>query len=139
MSYKMKAEDWETITPIAQQLASLKPYASLTLKDESESLDRLRYIIYAWLYETGQKPHFKLIRKGKEQLEIMRKGSFAPELVITDKIGDFVRDNLIELEDEADVSRRIREAMSGNLLSIEEGTRALTEWQRAQGKPISSV
>jgi hypothetical protein len=133
----MKAEDWETITPIAQKLVVLKPYTSLILKDESESLDRLRYIIYAWLYETGQKPNFKLIRKGKEQLEIMRKGSFAPEIAVIDKVDDFVKEHLIELEDESDVSGRIREAVLGNELSMEEGIRALTEWQRAQGKPIT--
>jgi len=137
MSYKMKAEDWDTIAPIATKLAELKPYSSMILKDEPENLDRLRYIIYAWLYETGQKPLYKLIRKGKEQLEIMRKGVFAPEIAVIDKIGDFVKEHLIELEDESDVSRRIREAISGNFLSIEEGTRALTEWQRAQGRPIT--
>ncbi len=139
MSYKMKAEDWDTVTPIAARLAELKPYASLTLKDEPENLDRIRYIIYAWLYETGQKKFFKLIRKGKEQLEIMRKGTLAPEIAVIDKVHDFVSECLIELEDENDVSGRIREAILGNKLSMEEGTRALTEWQRAQGKPINSM
>lgn len=70
------------------------------------------------------------MRRGPEQIEILRKGAIKPQVQVVDKVSDFIRDHLVELEDESDVSQRIREAVSGNFLSLEEGARALTEWQR---------
>lgn len=130
MGYRVKAEDWEIVTPIAERLSTLKEYETLILKDAPQAIDRLRHLLYSWLYESGQKSNFKLMRRGPEQIEILRKGAIKPQVQVVDKVSDFIRDHLVELEDESDVSQRIREAVSGNFLSLEEGTRALTEWQR---------
>lgn len=130
MGYRVKAEDWEIVTPIAEKLSTLKEYETLLLKDSPQAIDRLRHLLYSWLYESGQKSNFKLMRRGPEQIEILRKGTIKPQVQIVDKVSDFIRDHLVELEDESDVSQRIREAVSGNVLSLEEGARALTEWQR---------
>lgn len=133
MSYKIKETDYEVIVPIAEKLCALADYESLILKDSKDNVDRLRYLLYAWLYESGQKKRFKVIRRSPEQLEVLRKGNLAPEYSVVDRVNEFVRDHLIELETEDDVAVRIREAISGSVLSLDEGTRALTEWQRAQG------
>lgn len=130
MGYRVKAEDWEIVTPIAERLSALREYESMMLKDSPPAIDRLRHLLYSWLYESGQKSNYKLMRRGPEQIEILRKGTLRPEVSIVDKVAEFVRDNLVELEDESDVSGRIREAVQGNFLSLEEGARALTEWQR---------
>ena len=136
MGYKVKAEDWDIITPIAQRLSRITAGQSIVLKDEAQALDRLRHLLYAWMHETGLKPIYKVIRRSAEQLEVMRKYVPNPTIVVEDKVHDFVAAHLIELEDEDDVTRRIREAVLGNELTINEGTVALTEWQLAYGKAV---
>ena len=135
MGYKLNDESWEVATPIAEKLAILPEGESLVLRDSREAIDRLRYVIYAWFYETGNKSFYKVIRRSPESLEIRKKALMRPTLVIDDKVEAYVTCNLLEIEDEHEATRRIRESVQLDELTSDEGIRALSEWSRIQGRP----
>ena len=134
MGYKLNDESWEVAIPIAEKLGLLAEGESLVMKDTRPSIDRLRYVVYAWLYETGQKPFFKVIRRSPESLEIRKKAMMKPTFVLDDKIESYVTCNLLEIDDEHEVTRRIRESVQRDELTSDEGIRVLREWSRVQGR-----
>lgn len=134
MGYRLNEEGWQAITPIAEKLAHVPEGESLILKDSADAIKRLRYFIYSWLYETQQKPSFRVIQRNPESLEIRKKAIVKPTLVVEDKVADFVACNLLEIEDEFEVTRRVREAVQSDKLTSDQGIRALSEWSRVQGR-----
>jgi hypothetical protein len=134
MGYKLNQEGWTAIEKIAEQLSALAEGKSLVLKDNREAIDKLRYHVYAWLYETGKKPEFKVIRKAPESLEIKRKCVLCPTIVSDDTIEAFVTCNLLEIDDESEAQRRISSAVQSNELTGNEGVGAMSEWRRIQGR-----
>jgi hypothetical protein len=135
MGYKLNEAGWEVAIPIAEKLALLKEGESLILQDSRGAIDQLRNIIYSWLYEVGKKPEFKVIRKNHESLEIKRKYVVRPLVLSDDKIASYVSTNLLEIDDESEVTRRIRQSIQCSELTSDEGIRVLSEWHRVQGRP----
>ena len=134
MGYKLNEEGWTIIEPIAQKLACLQAGQSLHINDEPEAIKRLRYVIYAWLYETGQKPNFRIIQPAPSALQVLKRAVMKPQLTVEDKVQDFVECNLIEVDDESEAARRIREAVQSKSIDAEQAVRAMQEWSRIQGK-----
>ena len=134
MGYKLNEVGWEIMLPIAEKLIKLEQGQSLVLKDSRAGVDQLRYVIYAWLYETGRKPEFKVIRRTHESIEVLRKHVLNPQIVANDRVDSFVTCNLLEVEDENEVTGRIRTAIQRDELTTDEGIRALSEWNRIQGR-----
>ena len=134
MGYKLNEAGWEVAIPIAEKLALLKEGESLILQDSRGAIDQLRNIIYSWLYEVNKKPEFKVIRKSHEALEIKRKYVVRPLMVSDDKIAHYVSTNLLEIDDESEVTRRIRQSIQCSELTSDEGIRVLSEWHRVQGR-----
>lgn len=137
MGYKLNEEGWKDVEEIAQSLACLPEGETLRIKDSREAIDRLRYIIYAWFYETGQKPNFKLMRRTPELIEIQRKAVIRPIIVADDTVDQFVSCQLLEIDDESQVTERIRSAIQSDSLTPDQGIRALQEWSRVQGRSKS--
>ena len=135
MGYKLTEESWEVAIPIAEKLALLQEGESLIMRDSRLAIDKLRYVVYAWLYETGNKSLYKVIRKNPESLEIKKKALMRPTFIIDDKIETYVTCNLLEIDDESEVTRRIRESIQRDELTSDEGIRVLREWHRVQGRP----
>ena len=134
MGYKLNEEGWQAMEELAQKLSCLSDGESVILKDNRASIDRFRYVIYAWLYETGKKQEFKLIRRSPESLEIRKKAVLNPQISVEDKIQDFVSCHLIEVEDELEVTERIRKAVQSSAITADQGVNALREWHRIQGR-----
>ena len=134
MGYKLNEEGWQQMEDIAQKLACLPEGESVVLKDTRGALDKWRYVIYAWLYETDQKIKFKLIRRSPESLEIRRKVDLHATISVDDRIESFVSCNLIEVEDESEATARIRAAIQRDEITSDQGVRSLQEWSRIQGR-----
>ena len=133
MGYTLNEETWEIAAEIAKKVAILPEGDSLIIKDQPAAIKRLRYVVYAWLYETQQKPNFKVIQRTPSSLEIFKKVTLRPELKIEDKINAFIESHLLEIDDELEATRRIREAVQRDELTTDQGIRALSEWHRIQG------
>lgn len=133
MGYKLNEEGWKDIEEIAKSLACLPEGEVLRVKDTRGGIDRLRYIVYAWLYETNQKPNFRLMRRTPNILEIQRRVIVKPQILTEDKVDQFVSCQLLEIDDEHQVTERIRSAVQSDTLTTDEGIRALQEWSRIQG------
>lgn len=134
MGYKLNEEGWQAMEEIAQRLSCLPDGESIIIKDSRQAIDRFRYIIYSWFYETGKKSEFKLIRRTPEQLEIRKKAIPKPTILIDSKMDDFISCNLIEVDNELEATERIRTAVQSSAITADQGLRALSEWRRIQGR-----
>jgi hypothetical protein len=134
MSYRLNEQTWQEVEEIAKSLACLPPGESLFIKDTIPAIDRIRYLVYAWMHETEQKIKFRIMRKSPYKLEIMRKAVIAPTLSREDKVDDFVSCQLIEVDDELQAQQLVRSAVESGELTTDQGIAALSEWNRVQGR-----
>ncbi len=137
MSYakKFTPEQAATIAPIIKEIEALDQGDHFSLQDTPEALDYLRFLIYSWLYQTGIKSAFILKRLSLKELRVVRKQSPSPLIINQEETEGitFCLEHLLEIDEESTVEHKIRDAVSGRILSPEFATEALFEWRRLQG------
>jgi len=97
MSYtaKFTPERYEPIAKVLESLKALRPGGKVTIAGGREELERIRYLVYEFLFHTGLKREFKLRNLGDELL-IQRKADLREVRVAKDDKGEFI-ESLIEL------------------------------------------
>ena len=97
MSYTVKftPERYEPIAKVLESLKALRAGGKVTIAGGREELERIRYLVYEFLFHTGLKKEFKLRNLGDEIL-IQRKADLREVRVAKDDKGEFI-ESLIEL------------------------------------------
>jgi len=130
----LSKESLSAIQPIIGRMLKLREGDSFSFKTNNQS--KIRNWLYTWLRLNNMKPRFKIRADSKNQLSIIRIEPICVDILSEPKltpIQEFVRDNLLELNDEEEVLKCLRAATDRGDITPGEITLCFIEWEKKQG------
>jgi hypothetical protein len=119
------------IEPIMSQLEGKKPYENITVTlPTPQRCQRVRFLIYSWLNYNNLKDLYRLRNQGPLAFQITKRDRSDPLITSREQPHEtFVKDNLIDVLDEAEAIEICRTAG----LDAPELVRTIETWKRVQG------
>lgn len=123
------------LSPILQALEELPGGEFLELEDHPESINALRSALYIWFREQGTKSLYRIERMGTTKILVKKRAGLQPAVrsSMTEQALTFVRDHLLEVEDETEVRHILDRALARGELDGRASVQALAEWRRVFG------
>jgi len=133
---KLSPEAEAILAPVKERVSALEEGAYLVFEDSGEGIAKFRYHLYSWLFIGGLKEYYRVKQLSPESLMITRlRTAQAPSMrsSLLSPVETFVRDELIEVLEEADALAEIKKAILSGKLRVEDYDTALSEWRRVNG------
>lgn len=134
-SKKLTPEALEQIKPLINRINSLQDGQSFTFQIEGGK-ERVRNWLYTYLHIHNLKPIFRIKSARTNELTISKTERIQIaiiEEVELSQIEQFVRDNMLELEDSNAASEFIQHQLNSGKLSHEQSLACFDEWERVMG------
>lgn len=132
----LTAEAWHTIKPILITLYKLQSPAQLPMDFKIPAYaNRTRHWLYKYFKEMNLKSLYKIRRDSETRLSILCQEPITVKLPssIFSPVETFVRDHLLDIDDEAEALEFCRASLASKEITDQELIDIIDEWNRVMG------